>query len=262
MKTGGLVFGGGGVRGISFLGALSRLKERGEIDTEKVNDFAGISAGAAVSVLLAIGYSPEEIFEEILHTNLSDLLSVSVFTLAKNMGLDDGTRIMNWMEKMFVKKRVPVGMTFSHLFSRLNKSLRVLVSNIYTMKPEILSHETTPDMEVLFSVRMSMSVPFVFTPVTYNGCMYVDGALLGCVDDLRREDSTVFVLSDVAESQASVKDIYQYGLQIIRCAASLNGHKNIREGDVCIKSNKEHTLNFRVTEKDKLSLFESGKYSV
>ena len=33
-------------------------------------------------------------------------------------------------------------------------------------------------MSVLLAIRISMSLPFIFTPVFYNGCHYVDGALL------------------------------------------------------------------------------------
>ncbi len=58
-----LVFQGGGVRGIAYLGALRYFLEENKwfLDFQRITKIAGASAGAVTSVLLALGYTPDEI---------------------------------------------------------------------------------------------------------------------------------------------------------------------------------------------------------
>lgn len=56
-----LVFKGGGVRGIAYLGALEVLAEKGIL--EKAENVAGASAGAITALLVSLGYSFEDIKE-------------------------------------------------------------------------------------------------------------------------------------------------------------------------------------------------------
>ena len=53
-----LVFEGGGVKGIAYVGALQELKNRGIL--QKIKRVGGTSAGAINAVLLSIGCSLEE----------------------------------------------------------------------------------------------------------------------------------------------------------------------------------------------------------
>ena len=54
---------------------------------------------------------------------------------------------------------------------------KIFTTNFTLSQSEIFSHENTPDVSVLTAVRMSISVPFLFTPVEYNGNIYVDGGI-------------------------------------------------------------------------------------
>ncbi len=50
-----LVFSGGGVRVISFLGVLQVLHERNLL--KQIQEFAGISAGSLVALMMSLNYS-------------------------------------------------------------------------------------------------------------------------------------------------------------------------------------------------------------
>jgi NTE family protein len=54
-----LVFKGGGIRGIAYLGALEVINEKGLL--EQAENVAGASAGAITALLVSLGYSFEEI---------------------------------------------------------------------------------------------------------------------------------------------------------------------------------------------------------
>ena len=53
------IFGGGGIRGMCYIGAIRALKE---LNIE-INSIAGSSVGAVFAALLASGYGEEEIKE-------------------------------------------------------------------------------------------------------------------------------------------------------------------------------------------------------
>lgn len=58
----GLVFSGGGIKGLAYVGAIKALEEKNLF--QKVKRFAGASAGAITAALLAIGMSPDELDEQ------------------------------------------------------------------------------------------------------------------------------------------------------------------------------------------------------
>ena len=52
-----------------------------------------------------------------------------------------------------------------------------MVSNITKSQREICNYLYTPDLKVADAIRMSTSIPYIFQPVIYNECYYVDGGL-------------------------------------------------------------------------------------
>lgn len=67
-----LVLKGGGPKGIAYIGALKALRER-HLDRD-LRNVAGTSAGAITAAMIAFGYSPEEMEEELTQKNLLNLL--------------------------------------------------------------------------------------------------------------------------------------------------------------------------------------------
>jgi len=68
MKKVDAVFEGGGVKGIGLVGAVSVIEKAGY----KFENLAGTSAGEIVAGLLAVGFSSEEIKEELKKLNYND----------------------------------------------------------------------------------------------------------------------------------------------------------------------------------------------
>ena len=61
-----LIFQGGGIKGLGYLGALNKLSEEDEsFDLKKIQRIGGTSAGAITAVLLGCGYSLEELEDEL-----------------------------------------------------------------------------------------------------------------------------------------------------------------------------------------------------
>src|SRR5271166_6526508 len=69
-----LVFSGGGMRGLSFAGAVSSLEKKG-LELNKLKGIGGVSAGSIIASLLAIGYTPDELNEILPTINYNKIAS-------------------------------------------------------------------------------------------------------------------------------------------------------------------------------------------
>ncbi len=183
-----LVFEGGGVKGISYGGALTRLEEMNILqDIERV---AGTSAGAITACLLCIGYNSTTVSKIISETSFKKFEDDTfffirdIFRLIKNYGWNRGDVFEKWMGDLIFQKTGNREMTFKELHQKvLNneegfRDLFVIATNVTKQRAEVLSHETYPDMSIYKAVRMSMSIPIFFEAVKNdNGDYFVDGGL-------------------------------------------------------------------------------------
>ncbi|MFQ5802640.1 MAG: patatin-like phospholipase family protein [Candidatus Methylomirabilales bacterium] len=194
------VFEGGGVKGIGLVGAIAVTEEMGY---EFVN-VAGTSAGAIVAALVAAGYSAAELqdimksldYSEFKDEGLLDKIPFlgKVLSLGFEKGIYEGAYLENWIrEKLAVKGK----RTFRDLIMeeykdnpRYRYKLQVVASDVsrgrlLVLPQDIKDYGMAPDdFEIAQAVRMSMSIPYFFEPVTLTGretgeiCYIVDGGVL------------------------------------------------------------------------------------
>ncbi|XP_067649301.1 uncharacterized protein [Haliotis asinina] len=181
-----IVFEGGGNKGLAHCGALKYLEEIGALP--KIRRMAGASAGAMVACLVAVGYRWYEI-EDFLGQNLADIFLDHTCgycsllpNLLKNYGWNPGMKIYEWFGTKIKDKTGTADITFEQLRSRFGRELCVVVTNLNLMNTEYCHPKTTPDMPVRLAVRMSMSIPGMFTATKYTlygeTDLFVDGGIL------------------------------------------------------------------------------------
>ncbi len=171
-----MTIGPGGSRGYLEIAALRRLFEEKDFLSE-VKVWAGVSIGAAISLLIVCGYTPDEIMENSVGvTILDDVLSINLDEAARNLGLIKLKGIENKLLNSVAAKFnfVP---SLKQLYMLTGLELSVVAFNIDKMVPAFLDRNTTPELSCVEAVMMSMSIPILFQPRTYNGDVYVDGAL-------------------------------------------------------------------------------------
>lgn len=173
-----LCFSGGGIKGISFLGAINYLEEVEFINLKNINNYVGTSVGSIMSFLFILGYSAKELIDFSEKFDFKKFqIEINCNNFLSNLGIDSGIKIMTAI-KTFLKERFDVDdITFIDLFNLTNKNFKVITTNYSTSKLEIFSHQETPNVSVLLAIRMSISVPFIFTPVKHNNHYYVDGGI-------------------------------------------------------------------------------------
>ncbi|CAI9728166.1 XP_029641795.1uncharacterized protein LOC115216501 [Octopus vulgaris] len=182
-----LVFEGGGNKGIAYCGSLMVLEELGVLNNTK--RLAGASAGAMVAALISVGVSSNELLDY-LSQDIGKLMLdhkwgyLSLLpNLLKDYGWNPGKKIDEWFRKVFLEKTGNPNITFWEIYKHYGRELCVVVTNVNHMAVEYCHPKTTPHMPVRLAVRMSMSIPGIFSPPSYsanNGTKkhYVDGGLL------------------------------------------------------------------------------------
>lgn len=171
-----LLLSGGGVKAIAYIGALRALNELGKLQT--VNEFITVSAGSIVGLMHIVGYTPDEMETEIMNLDTPSLLHIKITHFLYKYGIDSGNGVLKWIRGLLIKKGFPENLTFRELHSRTGKCLRVLATNLCTRELVSFSHINYPGLSVVKAVRMSISIPFMYTVCKYKGDMYVDGGLI------------------------------------------------------------------------------------
>ncbi len=173
-----LCFEGCGVFGIIYIGALAYLQEQDLLDN--ISEYAGTSSGSIVAAMLALGYSPKEmysVFEQLDWGNMYDY-NFGIFNLFSGYGLYKGDKIHKFYKTLIKNKTNSENTTFKELYERTNKKLHLCAVNIRTQESIYFSSDTAPDMEIHLAIRLSTSFPFVFKSLKYKDDYYVDGGVM------------------------------------------------------------------------------------
>lgn len=174
-----LVFNGGGIKGICFLGVLQYL-----IDTDNIKDFnifVGSSVSSIILFLFLIGYSPQDLLYFVMNYNFNEFQQFEIDNLFINYGLNNGEVIKKILTTFIKSKNLSVDITFKDLYELTRKLLIITGTNLTKRQGEFFSYLTTPEMKLIDAIRISTSIPFYFIPYKYNDYYYIDGS---CTNDL------------------------------------------------------------------------------
>lgn len=172
------IFGGGGIRGICYIGVAKALQEL-KID---IDALGGSSVGAVFAAFYCIGYSIDEIKEIMYEFNISMFRDINISLFTPDISLSKGVIFLDWIrekiEKKYYGNEYKKGENKPVTFKDINKNLQILTVDLNTNTPYIFSREATPDTEIAFAVRASASLPGLMKPVNYNNAILVDGDLI------------------------------------------------------------------------------------
>lgn len=173
-----LVLSGGAFKGIAQLGALYRLTKEKLLDNIKV--LAATSVGSLIGFLLIIGFNPKELYIFFTKLDYSLTTDISLSNIIDNYGLDTGSNIMYVIKKLCKTKGISRKITFKELYECFDKDFIVTGVSVNDKTVHYFNKDTHPNMKVLDALRISMSVPILFSPVPYDNKLFIDG---GCMDN-------------------------------------------------------------------------------
>jgi len=177
-----LVFEGGGVKGIAYVGAMQVLEEKGVLSN--VKRVGGTSVGAINAALVALGFTDEEQRKVLWGLDFKNFLDTSWFIpnisrVLTRYGWYKGDFFREWMGNLVKEKMGTADATFKDLKENNKPDLYVYGTNLNTHFSEVFSIERTPDMPITEAVRTSMSLPLFFTAVrNARNDVLVDGGVL------------------------------------------------------------------------------------
>lgn len=185
-----LVFEGGGVKGIAYVGALKRLEEEGIL--QNIEKVAGTSAGAMVAVLVGLGFSTDELYDILKTLNFKNFMDSSwgiirdTKRLLTDYGWYKGDFFRDLMAGYIEQKTGDGEATFADIAEKREqgmpfRDIYLIGADLSTGYSKVFSADLTPDAKVADAARISMSIPLFFAAIkglNGDGHIYVDGGLL------------------------------------------------------------------------------------
>jgi NTE family protein len=247
-----LVFEGGGVKGIAYVGAMQVLEEEGI--TAGIKRAGGTSAGAINATLFVLGFTNSEQREILRGLDFKNFMDDSwgvirdADRLLHKFGWYKGSFFHEWINGHIKEKLGDPNATFLDLKEAGRPDLYVYGTNLSTGFGEVFSHEHTPKIRIADAVRISMSIPLFFSAVrNARDDVYVDGGML---------NNYPVKLFD-REKYISPKDLKKMGL---KRPYYQNENKSFLKKSPSSSPyiyNKE-TLGFRLDSKQEIGVFRYG----
>jgi len=169
-----LVLEGGGMKGVAYPGALIELKKMGVLDS--LERIAGTSSGSLNAAMLAVGYSPEELYHISYNTNYKKFnqkgfpIIRPAMRMKNTYGWYSSERYAKSIEDAIAHKTGNGNLTFGQLHdsalrNSTYKDLYVTGTCLNEQRTIIFSHETYPNMRIVDAVRISSTLPFHFETI-------------------------------------------------------------------------------------------------
>lgn len=170
------LFGGGAIRGVSYIGAVKAMEELGI----SPNTLAGSSVGSIIAALLAVGYNADEIKDAFIKVNFELFKDISL-GIGPIFALSKGEVFLEWVrelvEKKFYGDKYKKGSNRAVTFRDIDKNLVIITTDLSNFECKEFSKFETPDYEIASAVRISCCMPGLMKPIEYNKTLLVDGDL-------------------------------------------------------------------------------------
>lgn len=265
-----LILGGGGLRGVSYVGIIKYLDMYNL--RKDITSVLGSSAGALFSILICLGYLGDELEELLLKEKFSleilcNLEPESFLEIIDKYGLDNGDNVTRFIQILCKAKFGKKDLTLGELYQKSKIHLRILTVCLQDKCTEILDHINHPDLEIALAGKMSMCFPVYFQPVVYKDKHYVDGDLLQEYHlHLFNSSETLYfdIIDDNINSSDKINGVSQFLTKIFQCLHSKNYRENFSkypefvERKIEIAVTYDHFLNFELTKSEISDIIKIG----
>lgn len=254
-----LIMKGGGIKGLAYVGAIEYLQER-----YNFNWFIGTSAGAVAAVLLAAGYSIDEL-KEILETkNFGDFFDAPRYKKIPNLlmhqGIHQAQTLTDWIDTLLAEKlNHPTRVQLSDL------PHRVTIYSSTREKEALCFDPEDNDVAAAYAVRCSMSIPYWFIPEREQGFNAYDGGIQNNYPVKKLLDDkpgtqfiSLFLGSEVYEPVKQGFVIFDL-LHIATEASDREIVQKYRDKTVVIDPRPIRTLDFTLSKSEKEFLIIAGR---
>ncbi|TNF74658.1 MAG: patatin [Acidobacteria bacterium] len=245
----GLALAGGGAKGVAHVGVLQVLEEL----NVPIDYIGGTSMGAIIAGLYASGLSPDEMEEVLLEIDWIDTLedqtqrkdlafrrkeeqrryAMNLQLGIKKSGIVWPTGLKTGQKLYFMLQSLTLPVADVEDFDRLPTPFRAVATDIHTGEAVVLGHGN-----LATAMRASMAIPTVFTPVSLDGRLLVDGGLSNNVpvDVVREMGADIVIAVDVGAplTDRQVESMIQVYQQTMRFLTRRNMEPQLAAADLVI----------------------------
>lgn len=175
-KFDSLVISCGGVNINKIVGIAQKFYEDKKL--EDVIYYSGTSAGAIVTLLLIINYTPKEILNYLLKIDYKEIFrNINLQKLIESNSILPNNILINHISEM-VQEKLGFIPTMIELHELTKKTWSVATFNYTDYKIEYIDYKTHPDILCTHVGAASACIPILFSPVLINDKKYIDGGVV------------------------------------------------------------------------------------
>ena len=250
----GVALSGGGIRGIAHAGALKALED----NNIKIDIIGGTSAGAMISTLYAMGYTPYYIYmlfkryakEIIRYANVPIIFGIKRFVASKKLKVI-GEDIGNLLEKEYIRLAKNKGIknikdinTMPIVIPTVDvqESKEYIFTNIVPKNNKKNNYIT--EIPIGKAVRASSSFPGVFSPCEYKHYKFIDGGVLNNVPvaEVKKQGADkVIAINFKADDIDETSNMMDLGMRTIDIMGNKISEENLSQSDFVLTIQTDKT---------------------
>lgn len=244
-----LIIGSGGMGIYAYLGYLKSIEDT----LDQFEEFSGASCGSILSVMISLGFKPDEILEKLLSLDNKSLSKINVKSLFKDYGFISHNPI-----KVVLKELLG-----DPTFQDLPRNVHIPAFCINLNRTVYFSKTSHPTMSVIDAICMSISVPVLFSAYKHNDMLYVDGATqerYPFVPFLDKDPKDVLRLSISSEDNPdrSINNHVDFTKAMVNALMANRIDPELDFVHIKIPVGAVNTLDFNMTHDDALKLYIKG----
>lgn len=200
-----LVLGGGGIKGLTHVGAWRALQEAGVV----VDEIIGTSIGGLVGTMIAAGEGPDSLSARALALQKADIVALNRWAVLLN-GIRQPSVFIDLPFRDYIARILPVA-TFAEL--RLPVSMNAV--DIGSGEMVWFGAGGREDVALADAIYATCALPVFFPPASIRGHLYVDGGVLDTLPIVRaaeRGADRIIAIDAGAEGARESAEILSQGL--------------------------------------------------
>ncbi len=252
----GVVLGGGGAKGAAHIGVLKYLEEMGI----PVDYVAGTSMGSIIGGLYAMGYTPDELAELISNINWSEYIGNKIdrsvmseefkyrnstmllqvpFSHESLFDNDPNSKFISQLPSAYVNNSALINL-FNDLcvgyqeemdFNDMPIPFACVATDLITGDEVVLRHGSVPT-----AMRASMAIPGVFSPVSVDTAVLIDGGLVNNfpADVLKEMGADIIIGVEVTSTKdVTLEDLQSLPQVFSRLLVNSTSAKRVENRELC-----------------------------
>ena len=179
-----LVFSGGGPIGLVEYGALKYLTEKNFIDYKNIESIYSISVGGIIGLIYILNYEWAWMDDFLIKRPWNKLCNISYssyINILYEKGIINKKVIISALEPLFLAKNIPLNITLLEFYNLTKIEFNIFACCLSNLQQTKFNHSTSPNIELIDALYISLTVPVVFAPIYINDDLYLDGGIIvGC----------------------------------------------------------------------------------